>query len=61
MGDDLKSSVVNGYCQAHDVEDLFLVGASVFLTVTGYAATPTDGALAYRTAEFITKRGSLFG
>jgi gluconate 2-dehydrogenase alpha chain len=61
MGDDPKSSVVNGYCQAHDVENLFLVGASVFPTVTGYAATPTVGALAYRTAEFITKQGSLFG
>ncbi len=57
MGDDPKTSVVNGYCQSHDAENLFVVGASVFPTMAGYAPTPTVGALAYRTAEFIAKRG----
>ncbi|HEX9879700.1 MAG TPA: GMC family oxidoreductase [Candidatus Binatia bacterium] len=53
MGDDPKRSVVNGYCKTHDVENLFVVGSSVFPTMTGYAATPTVAALAYRSAEFI--------
>lgn len=61
MGDDPRASVVNGYCQAHDVENLFVVGSSVFPTMSGYAATPTVGALAYRTAEFIKSSRQLFG
>lgn len=60
MGDDPLASVVNGTCQAHDVENLFIVGSSVFPTMSGYAATPTVGALAYRTAEFI-KSSALLG
>ena len=61
MGEDPRASVVNGYCRAHDVENLFVVGSSVFPTMSGYAATPTVGALAYRTAEFIKSGGRLFG
>ena len=60
MGDDPASSVVNGYCQSHDVENLFVVGASVFPTMTGYAATPTVGALAYRTSAYIASNGASF-
>jgi gluconate 2-dehydrogenase alpha chain len=57
MGNDPKTSVVNAYCQSHDNENLFVVGASVFPTMTGYAATPTVGALAYRISEYIAKKG----
>jgi gluconate 2-dehydrogenase alpha chain len=60
MGDDPATSVVNGYCQAHDVDNLFVVGASVFPTMTGYAATPTVGALAYRTSEYIIANQASF-
>jgi choline dehydrogenase-like flavoprotein len=61
MGDDPAASVVNGHCRTHDVENLFVVGSSVFPTMSGFAATPTVGALAYRTAEFIKSSGQLFG
>ena len=57
MGDDPRTSVVNGFCQAHDVENLFIVGASTFPTMGGYAATPTVCALSYRTAEYIAHSG----
>jgi choline dehydrogenase-like flavoprotein len=60
MGDDATDSVVNGYCQSHDVDNLFIVGASVFPTMTGYAATPTVCALAYRTPEHIVGASGLF-
>ena len=60
MGADPKTSVVNGYCQTHDIDNLFVVGASVFPTMAGYAPTPTVSALAYRTAEHIGSRRELF-
>ena len=61
MGNDPRKSVVNGYCRTHDIENLFVVGSSVFPTMSGYAATPTVSALAYRTAENIKSNGRLFG
>ena len=61
MGDDPRTSVVNGFCQAHDVENLFIVGASAFPTMGGYAATPTVCALSYRTAEYIARHSGLLG
>jgi len=61
MGKDPKKSVVNGYCQTHDVENLFVVGSSVFPSMSGYAPTPTVGALAYRTAEYIKSSDKLLG
>jgi gluconate 2-dehydrogenase alpha chain len=60
MGSDPKTSVVNGWCQAHDVPNLFVVGASVFPTLTGYPATATVSALAYRTAEYIMRQREWF-
>ncbi len=51
MGDDPKQSVVNGYCQSHDVPNLFIGGSSVFVTSSGLNPTLTIFALAYRTAE----------
>jgi gluconate 2-dehydrogenase alpha chain len=60
MGSDPKNSVVNGYCQTHDVANLFIVGSSVFPTMSGYPATATISALAYRTAEYITKQREWF-
>ena len=60
MGADPTTSVVNGYCQAHDVENLFMVGSSVFPTMAGYPPTDTVAALAYRTAEHIAGRRELF-
>jgi gluconate 2-dehydrogenase alpha chain len=53
MGADAKNSVVNEFCQSHDVSNLFIVGSSVFPTMAGYPPTATVAALTYRTAEYI--------
>jgi choline dehydrogenase-like flavoprotein len=55
MGDDPARSVVNRYCQAHDVPNLFIGGSGVFVTSAGVNPTLTIFALAYRTAEHIAK------
>jgi gluconate 2-dehydrogenase alpha chain len=60
MGSDPAKSVVNGYCQSHDIPNLFVLGASVFTTLSGFPATATIGALCYRTAEFIKRQHHWF-
>jgi gluconate 2-dehydrogenase alpha chain len=60
MGDDPQISVVNGYCQSHDVPNLFVVGSSTFPTMAGYPPTATIAALAYRTAEYIAAQREWF-
>ena len=60
MGKDGRTSVVNEYCQTHDVPNLFVIGSSVFPTMAGYPATATIGALAYRTAEYIGRQREWF-
>jgi choline dehydrogenase-like flavoprotein len=60
MGADAKHSVVNEYCQAHDVANLFIVGSSVFPTMSGYPPTATVAALSYRTADFILRQKDWF-
>ena len=60
MGADPKNSVVNQFCQAHDVPNLFVVGSSVFPTMSGYPPTATVAALSYRTAEFILRQNNWF-
>ena len=60
MGADPKNSVVNSDCQSHDVENLFIVGSSVFPTMSGYPPTATVAALSYRAAEFIQRQKQWF-
>jgi len=60
MGSDPRILVVNGYCQSHDIPNLFIVGSSVFPTMAGYPPTATIGALAYRTAEYIAGQREWF-
>lgn len=60
MGADPERSVVNGYCQTHDIPNLFIVGSSVFPTMAGYPPTATIAALAYRTAEYILRQREWF-
>jgi gluconate 2-dehydrogenase alpha chain len=55
MGNDPERSVVDGYCQSHDVKNLFIGGSSAFVTASGVNPTLTIFALAYRTAERIVK------
>ncbi len=60
MGADPRISVVNEFCQAHDVSNLFIVGSSVFPTMSGYPPTATIAALAYRTGEYIKRQKQWF-
>ncbi len=56
MGTDPSKSAVNTYMQVWDVPNVFSMGASAFPQNAGYNPTGTVGALAYRTAEAVTKR-----
>jgi gluconate 2-dehydrogenase alpha chain len=56
MGADRKSSVVNKFCQSWDADNLFVMGASLFPQNASYNPTGPVGALAYWTADAITKR-----
>jgi len=53
MGDDPARSVVDANGQAHDVDNLFIVDGSVFVTGGAVNPTPTIQAVALRTADYI--------
>ena len=53
MGDDPERSVVDGNCQTHDVDNLFVIDGSVFVTSGAVNPTPTIQAIALRAAEYI--------
>ncbi|MGD8192637.1 GMC family oxidoreductase [Brevibacillus ginsengisoli] len=53
MGNDPRSSVVNSFGQSHDIPNLYLAGASIFVTSSGSNPTNTVMALAARTADHI--------
>jgi choline dehydrogenase-like flavoprotein len=53
MGDDPSSSVTNSFGQTHDVENLFVAGASLFPGCGAVNPTFTLNALGLRTSEFI--------
>jgi choline dehydrogenase-like flavoprotein len=60
MGSDPRESVVNEFCQAHDVQNLFVCDTSVFVTGAGVNPTLTAMAIASRASEYIkseTRRG----
>jgi choline dehydrogenase-like flavoprotein len=62
MGDDPENSVVDKWGQAHDVDNLFVVDGSVFVTSAAVNPTPTIQAIALRTADYIaTSRTDLKG
>lgn len=56
MGSDPERSVVNEYCQSHDVPNLFICSAAVFVTSGGGNPTETVLAIASRTAEHIIQQ-----
>jgi choline dehydrogenase-like flavoprotein len=56
MGMDPKTSVVNEFCRAHDVPNLYVVDASVFPSSSEKNPTLTIMALATRTADHIASR-----
>ncbi|MGZ0051002.1 GMC family oxidoreductase [Brevibacillus gelatini] len=51
MGNDPGQSVVNEFGQSHDIPNLFIAGASTFVTSSGSNPTNTVMALAARTAD----------
>ncbi len=56
MGIDPATSVVNPDLRAHEVENLFVVGSSVFVTGGSVQPSLTIAALAIRAAEFIAQQ-----
>lgn len=55
MGDDPAESVVDRWGQAHDTDNVFIVDGSLFVTGASVNPTPTIGALALRTADYIAR------
>jgi len=53
MGEDISNSVVDQWGQTHDVDNLFIIDGSVFVTGAAVNPTPTIQALALRTADYI--------
>ncbi|HEY0828498.1 MAG TPA: GMC family oxidoreductase [Bacilli bacterium] len=53
MGNDPKTSVVNSYGQSHDIANLFICDASIFVTSGGGNPTNTVMSLALRTADYL--------
>lgn len=56
MGNDARTSVVNKWCQSHDVPNLFVVDGSVFPSGSEKNPTLTIMTLAARTADHIVER-----
>jgi choline dehydrogenase-like flavoprotein len=61
MGADPKTSVVDPFCQAHDVKNLFIADGGPFVTNADKNVTWTIMALSMRTAEYIAQQRSQGG
>src|SRR5207249_12243250 len=57
MGRNPNTSVVNEFCQSHEVPNLFICDTSVFVTGAGVNQTLTAMAIAHRAAEHIAASG----
>jgi choline dehydrogenase-like flavoprotein len=55
MGDSPRTSVLNRYCQAHDVKNLFVADGGPFVSNPHKNVTWTILALAMRTSEYIVE------
>ncbi len=55
MGDDPRTSVLDKWCRAHDVKNLFVVDAACFVSHPEKATTHTIMALAYRACDYLTE------
>lgn len=56
MGDDAQTSVLNSYCQTHDIPNLFVTDTSVFPTGGGANITLTAMAIALRSSEYLREQ-----
>jgi choline dehydrogenase-like flavoprotein len=62
MGDDPKSSVLNKWCRAHDIPNLFVVDGASFVSEAEKNLTLTIAALSWRASDHLAeemRRGSL--
>ena len=62
MGADPKMSVLNGYCQAHDVKNLFVTDGAPLVTNPDKNPTLTIMALSWRASEYLldeAKKGNI--
>jgi choline dehydrogenase-like flavoprotein len=62
MGSNPKTSVLNQYCQAHDVKNLFVTDGASFVTNSDKNPTLTIMALSWRASDYLldqAKKGSL--
>jgi choline dehydrogenase-like flavoprotein len=55
MGNDPQTSVLNRFCQAHDVKNLFVADGAPFVSNPDKNPTHTIIALAWRTAEYLAE------
>jgi choline dehydrogenase-like flavoprotein len=55
MGNDAKTSVVNRYCQAHEVDNLFVIDGSVNVTNGAFNPALTIMAVAYYASDHLLK------
>jgi len=56
MGNNPKSSVLNSFCQSHDVPNLFVVDSSCFVTTGTANPSLTIQAIAVRASEYIVEQ-----
>jgi choline dehydrogenase-like flavoprotein len=61
MGSDPKTSVVDPWCRVHDMDNVFVVDASVHVTNGGFNPVLTIMALAFRAGDHIAKEWSRGG
>jgi choline dehydrogenase-like flavoprotein len=53
MGKDPKTSVLNSYCQTHEIKNLFVIDGSCFTTFPEKNPTLTIAAVAVRSARYL--------
>ena len=56
MGDDARSSVFNRWCQAHEIDNLFIADAAPFVSCPDKNPTLTIQALAWRTSDYLAEQ-----
>ncbi len=55
MGNDPKTSVVNKFCQLHDVDNVYVIDGSVHVTNGGFNPVLTIMAVAYHASDHLVK------
>jgi choline dehydrogenase-like flavoprotein len=56
MGHDPQTSVVDPHCKLHEVDNVFVIDASVHVTNGGFNPVLTIMAIAYYASDYIKRR-----